>query len=606
MGMFEHFPYTNFHDLNLDWLLKTMKSIKDSLDDLWKQFLESRVPRGGDPNQVLTKTTADDFAMAWKDAPHELPEGGTQGQMLSKKSDSNYDVQWSDAPESLPEGGAQGQVLAKKSAENFDVEWVDQSGGGGGDYLPLAGGTMVDGAVIGGSFTIGSSTDTVDVDATARFTGRTEVVQPPTAADDATNKGYVDGVAVPAGGTTGQVLAKKSDTDRDCEWVDQSGGASGDYLPLAGGTMNADATINFTESGSGHSELSSGELHHTGNPFQFVGDFNFQTHCPSTQGTPQTANDLTPKGYVDGIAIPAGGTTGQVLAKKSDTDRDCEWVNQSGVEDFVKKTGDTMTGTLKIAIPNNEEVDAVELHTPLAPYKQTLRDDTIKIQSVDVEGGPIYTATDIGPGTLLLKSTLSDGVTLGSVILTRSGLLFKSINGASGVDWQLLTYYKGINDYGVYFTGTTLYEGTPKQDNEIVNKKYVDNAIAGGGSSAAAKSLTISLPYMVAETGEHTYSDFATKLAARFGISSGMLRLTLQPNPDGNAIAIPAIIQWPVSDALHVILWGFDQDEGTPTRIGRLDFNTTGSLIVSNVSAAAWQANQTKLIVELLDNQMYS
>ena len=499
MGMFEHFPYTNFHDLNLDWLLKTMKSIKDSLDDLWKQFLESRVPRGGDPNQVLTKTTADDFAMAWKDAPHELPEGGTQGQMLSKKSDSNYDVQWSDAPESLPEGGAQGQVLAKKSAENFDVEWVDQSGGGGGDYLPLAGGTMVDGAVIGGSFTIGSSTDTVDVDATARFTGRTEVVQPPTAADDATNKGYVDGVAVPAGGTTGQVLAKKSDTDRDCEWV-----------------------------------------------------------------------------------------------------------NQSGVEDFVKKTGDTMTGTLKIAIPNNEEVDAVELHTPLAPYKQTLRDDTIKIQSVDVEGGPIYTATDIGPGTLLLKSTLSDGVTLGSVILTRSGLLFKSINGASGVDWQLLTYYKGINDYGVYFTGTTLYEGTPKQDNEIVNKKYVDNAIAGGGSSAAAKSLTISLPYMVAETGEHTYSDFATKLAARFGISSGMLRLTLQPNPDGNAIAIPAIIQWPVSDALHVILWGFDQDEGTPTRIGRLDFNTTGSLIVSNVSAAAWQANQTKLIVELLDNQMYS
>lgn len=347
MGMFEHFPYTNFHDLNLDWLLKTMKSIKDSLDDLWKQFLESRVPRGGDPNQVLTKTASSDFAMAWKDVPHELPEGGTEGQMLSKKSDANYDAQWSDVPESLPEGGAQGQVLAKKSAENFDVEWVDQSGGGGGDdYLPLAGGKMDPNATISGnaltistgrSLTLAASTifikgavseaGVIQASGTTGTFKNLRSIDAPSSDSSLTRKDYVDARAVPAGGTAGQVLAKKSDTDRDCEWVDQSGGGTGNYLPLAGGTMDENATINFTESGSGHSELSSGELHHTGNPFQFVGDFNFQTHCPTTQGTPQTANDLTPKGYVDGVAIPAGGTTGQVLGKKSNSDRDCEWIN---------------------------------------------------------------------------------------------------------------------------------------------------------------------------------------------------------------------------------------------------------------------------------------
>ena len=27
MGLFEHFPYTNFHDLNLDWILKTVKEL---------------------------------------------------------------------------------------------------------------------------------------------------------------------------------------------------------------------------------------------------------------------------------------------------------------------------------------------------------------------------------------------------------------------------------------------------------------------------------------------------------------------------------------------------------------------------------------------------
>lgn len=27
MGLFEHFPYTNFHDLNLDWILRTVEEL---------------------------------------------------------------------------------------------------------------------------------------------------------------------------------------------------------------------------------------------------------------------------------------------------------------------------------------------------------------------------------------------------------------------------------------------------------------------------------------------------------------------------------------------------------------------------------------------------
>lgn len=40
---------------------------------------------------------------------------------------------------------------------------------------------------------------------------------------------------IPTGGTTGQVLAKKTDTDNDVEWVNQTGGgsATGDTLPVA-------------------------------------------------------------------------------------------------------------------------------------------------------------------------------------------------------------------------------------------------------------------------------------------------------------------------------------------------------------------------------------
>ena len=31
---FEQFPYTNLHDLNLDWLLKTVKDTKDILREM--------------------------------------------------------------------------------------------------------------------------------------------------------------------------------------------------------------------------------------------------------------------------------------------------------------------------------------------------------------------------------------------------------------------------------------------------------------------------------------------------------------------------------------------------------------------------------------------
>lgn len=42
-----------------------------------------------------------------------------------------------------------------------------------------------------------------------------------------------DGLGVPAGGTTGQVLVKKTNADNDTEWTDPTGGqASGDTLPI--------------------------------------------------------------------------------------------------------------------------------------------------------------------------------------------------------------------------------------------------------------------------------------------------------------------------------------------------------------------------------------
>lgn len=34
MGTFEQFPYTNFHDINLDWIIEALKELNDRVTDL--------------------------------------------------------------------------------------------------------------------------------------------------------------------------------------------------------------------------------------------------------------------------------------------------------------------------------------------------------------------------------------------------------------------------------------------------------------------------------------------------------------------------------------------------------------------------------------------
>lgn len=94
--------------------------------------------------------------------------------------------------------------------------------------------------------------------------------------------GILNGAGVPAGGDTGQVLAKDTDADYDTEWVDQSGGAG---LPVGGAT---------------------------GQMLVKASNANFDAGW-----------DDPPAG------LPVGGAAGEVLAKIDGTNYNTEWVPQS-------------------------------------------------------------------------------------------------------------------------------------------------------------------------------------------------------------------------------------------------------------------------------------
>ena len=40
MGLFEQFPYSNFHELNLDWILKKIKELDDKVDSIEDRILK--------------------------------------------------------------------------------------------------------------------------------------------------------------------------------------------------------------------------------------------------------------------------------------------------------------------------------------------------------------------------------------------------------------------------------------------------------------------------------------------------------------------------------------------------------------------------------------
>ena len=136
------------------------------------------------------------------------------------------------------------------------------------------------------------------------------------------------GPGVAAGGTTGQVLAKKSNTNYDTEWIDNSGGST--------------VSVNVGKTTTGEPDTNA-SVTNSGDETNVVLNFTIprgKTGPQGPAGKQGPAGDTGPAG--PGVA--AGGTTGQVLAKKSNTNYDTEWIDNSGGSTVSVNVGKTTTG----------------------------------------------------------------------------------------------------------------------------------------------------------------------------------------------------------------------------------------------------------------------
>lgn len=166
-----------------------------------------------------------------------------------------------------------------------------------------------------------------------------------------------------------------------------------------------------------------------------------------------------------GIGIPTGGTTGQVLAKASNTDYDTEWVNQSGGSGGTSDYSD---------LTNKPRINNVELNGNKSLADLGIVIPTVPVQSVNGKTGAVtLAASDVGalPSTTEIPSKTSD-------LQNDSGFLSSAVttfNGQSGA----VTYSAPVSSVNGQTGAVTITMPT------------VDSTVTAGGTNAVNSTAVI-------------------------------------------------------------------------------------------------------------------
>lgn len=225
------------------------------------------LPSGGTTGQLIRKSGADDYHTEWftpdyasqeelneasgrigeaneaiqeiNNGPVQHLQGGLTGQILKKTGDADYEYGWTDdtsgggtvsvevGTTTTSEPGGDAKVVNSGTPQNVRLDFTIPRGEQGPQGIQGPVGEKGDPGEQGprGEQGAPGAQGPAGADGAPGERGP-EGPQGPAGADGAPGEQGPAGPGVAAGGTAGQVLSKKSDTDYDTEWVTPSGGGS--------------------------------------------------------------------------------------------------------------------------------------------------------------------------------------------------------------------------------------------------------------------------------------------------------------------------------------------------------------------------------------------
>ena len=289
MAFWNRFPYSNFHEINLDWLLREMKKTSGSVSDFARQWEKALKQETGERQE------ADRQLQENIDAEQDRAEAAEEA--LGERIDQEIkDRQEADQAEQTAREEADKQLQSNIEAETSRAEAAEEAL----DQKIEAETSRAEAAekVLDGKITAETNRATgVENELRGLITTETERA---TAAEGALGA-RIDGLEDDLEGVTGA----------DSPFIRKDGTtATTGKIPLAqGGTSEVDPAaptdlVNLRSMQAADQALESSMTEYVDNQLEAA--------------------------VADVHSIPAGGTAGQVLGKSSDADYAVQWVDQTG------------------------------------------------------------------------------------------------------------------------------------------------------------------------------------------------------------------------------------------------------------------------------------
>ena len=421
---FPKFPYTNFSQINLDWVLKQIKElsewmnryfkdIRQDLDDEINNRIEGDKALGERIDKEITDRTEADQQLQHnidaEEAAREAADQQLQNNIDTLRSDAILKDGSTTTTAAIPfaQGVQTGSILELSLDAGVSIEaQLDMNSH---KITALANGTDNADAVNVGQM------NTADAQSVLEAVGEANSYT-----DSQLEAFAADVHSIPAGGNSGQVLAKVDGTNYNVTWVDQQGGGGTGNVP-AGGT--------------------------TGQVLAKATDADYQTEWVNqTEGLPaggtegqvvtKTANGAEWAAAPSGL--PAGGTTGQVVTK---TDGGAEWADVPSGLPAGGTTGQVVTktddGTEWADVPNSNWELVQDL-----PYFQFFKNgNTIAVYFRRMDSGfftaspTITTVNGISYKRWIRNFNLDTG--LNPDLAPSAGETIRYTGGGIGTEWTI-------------------------------------------------------------------------------------------------------------------------------------------------------------------------